>query len=523
MHSEDETEYILAVDHGTSGVKTALVSIYGEVLGWKFRKTPINLAKGGKAEQDPQQWWNAFLETASTLVKKDIVPREKIGAVCVSSQWSVTVPVDRKGNHLMNAISWMDTRGAPYVKKKMGGPIKISGYSLFKILKWIPKTGGGPGLAGKGPVGHILFLKNEKPDIYQKTYKFLEAKDFMNLKLTGKIKATYDSNHLLWSCDIRDLGNVHYIDKLIKILGLDREKLPDMIKATDILGITTKEVTEKIGLVKPVKVIGGSPDLQMAAIGSGAVRDYQAHIYLGTSSWVITHVPMKKTDIFHNMASVPSANPKKYMLATEQESAGNCLTYLRDNFVFYYDEQDKPHKYNELDEIAVQAPAGSDNLIFTPWLYGERTPIEDHKIRGGFHNMSLEHNFDHAVRAVFEGVAYNSNWVLKYVEKFCGRKLDPINIIGGGAMSDVWCQIYADVMNRKIRRVKNPIQANARGAAFVASVGLGHIKFDDIPKYIEYSGIFRPKKDNVKVYKKLFKSFVELYHKNKKIYWKLNS
>ncbi len=136
--------------------------------------------------------------------------------------------------------------------------------------------------------------------------------------------------------------------------------------------------------------------------------------------------------------------------------------------------------------------------------------------------MSLEHTFDQAVRAVFEGVAYNSRWVLQYMEKFCKRKLDPINLIGGGAMSDVWCQIYADVLNRTIRRVKNPIQANARGAAFVASVGLGYMDFSDIPDYIEYTGIFTPNPENVEIYNKLFKAFVEIYNKNKKIYWKLN-
>jgi xylulokinase len=335
--------------------------------------------------------------------------------------------------------------------------------------------------------------------------------------------ASFDSIHLFWLTNIKDLKNVHYEDSLIKYLGLHREKFPDLIKSTDIIGPIKPDVAEIIGVNKDVQVICGSSDLHMAAVGSGAVNDYHAHLYIGTSSWIIAHVPMKKTDVFHNMASVPSANPDRYMVATEQENAGGALNFLRDNFLYYWDDSGKPHEYSELNDVVLSIPPGSDNLIFTPWIYGERTPIEDHTVRGGFHNLSLKHNLDHATRAVFEGVAYNSRWVLQYVEKFCGRKLDPINIIGGGATSDVWCQIFADVMNRTIQRVKNPIQANARGATFVASVGLGFISFDDIPKYIEYSGVFKPNQENRKVYDLLFEQFVKIYEKNKGIYRILNA
>ena len=140
-----------------------------------------------------------------------------------------------------------------------------------------------------------------------------------------------------------------------------------------------------------------------------------------------------------------------------------------------------------------------------------------------FHNLSLIHNLDDAVRAVFEGVAFNSRWVLKYIEKLIKRKMDPISIIGGGAVSDVWCQIFADVFNRTIRRVENPIYSNARGAAYVASVGLGYIKFSDIPQLTKFSKIFTPNPENKRLYDNLFKEFVHIYEKNKNIYRRLNS
>ncbi|MHA1340500.1 MAG: xylulokinase [Promethearchaeota archaeon] len=525
LANKNNLKYIIAIDHGTSGIKAALVSVFGEVVAWEFQKTPIKLFENRGAEQDPNDWWFALKNSIKNLLdkkNKSINPKQIVG-MCVSSQWSCTVPVDQNGEHLMNAISWMDSRGALYVQKTMHGLINISGYSVFKIFRWLPKTGGGPGLSGKGPVGHILFLKNERPEIYNETYKFLDAKDFLNFKLTGRCVASYDSNHLLWVLNIKNLNNIFYEDKLIKILGLDKEKLPNMIRSIDVVGNIKPEIADELGLPRNLKIICGSPDLHTAAIGSGAVEDFHAHIYIGTSSWVISHVPFKKTDIFHNIASVPSANPSKYMVVSEQETAGACLTFLRDNIVFKYSNDDKPHEYSELDEIANKVPAGSSNLIFTPWLFGERTPIEDEHVRGGFHNLSLNHDIDHCVRAVFEGVAFNSKWVFYYVEKFCGKKLDLINLIGGGANSNVWCQIYADILNRTIRKVKDPIQANARGAAFIVAIGLGYLKFEDIPKYITYEKIFKPNPDNRKIYDKIYKAFLSIYKKNRKIYKFLNT
>lgn len=424
----------------------------------------------------------------------------------------------------MNAISWMDSRGAPYIRKILKGLINFSGYGLRNIVKLVKRTGGAPGPAGKDPISHILYLKNERPEIYHQTYKFLDSKDFMNFKLTGKFAATTDSIHLHWITDCQDLKNIHYDPSLLKLYGVDPVKFPDLIKSTDILGPILDDVARAIGVPLNTPIIGGSGDLAAAAIGSGAVRDYESHIYIGTSAFLICHVPFKKTDIFHNIASIPSSNPAKYFVATEQETAGACLTFLRDNILYYHSKDKGPQEYDELDKIAMQIPPGSDGLIFTPWLYGERTPIEDNTVRGGVFNLSLRHNLYHIVRASFEGIAFNARWVLKYVEKFTGKKkLDPINIIGGGAMSDVWCQIYADVLNRTIRRYHDPIRANARGAAFIAAVGLGYLQFDDIPNHIQLEKEFIPNPNNRAVYDKQFQQFVAIYTANAPIYRKLNS
>ncbi|MFX0115031.1 MAG: FGGY-family carbohydrate kinase [Candidatus Hodarchaeota archaeon] len=521
---EKGNKYILAYDHGTSGVKSAIISVYGEVLDFVFEKTPLYLLKGGGAEQNPDEWWAAILSASQRLIDKDLVPVDDIVGVCCSSQWSGTVAVDSDGQHLMNAIIWMDSRGARHIKELLKGFPKVSGYPLLDAIRWLYKSGGAPTLAGKDPIAHILYLKNEQPEIYDQAYKFLECKDFLNLKFTGKLAASFDSIMLYWVTNTRNINNVHYDKSLIKRVKIDGSKLPELKKSIDILGDISNQVADEIGINRNVKVITGSPDLQSAVIGSGAVRDYEGHIYIGTSSWVTCHVPFKKTDIAHNFASLPSAIPGKYFVANEQESAGACLTYLRDNIFFSDDESyfENRAAYQLFDEWVAKAPVGSGQLIFTPWLYGERTPVEDHEIRGGFHNLSLTSKKEHLIRAVFEGVAYNSRWVMQYVEKFIKREMNPLNIIGGGAQSDAWCQIYADVLNRTIRQIQDPIQANARGAAFIASVAMGFITFDKIPESIQVAKVFHPNPKHSKIYDQLFKEFLQIYKRNKAIYHRLN-
>jgi xylulokinase len=160
-------------------------------------------------------------------------------------------------------------------------------------------------------------------------------------------------------------------------------------------------------------------------------------------------------------------------------------------------------------------------VIFTPWLNGERTPVDNPFLRAGIFNLSLRTDISHIIRSAMEGVAFNCKWSLKYVEKFIKRKMDTLNIIGGGAKSDVWCQIFADVMDRTIRKVKDPLGANARGAAFIASVALGEIAFDDIPSLVEYDKTFEPNPAYRKIYDELYDAFLAIYRNNKNLYRRL--
>jgi xylulokinase len=526
MSNKDE-KYILAIDLGTSGSKTAIVSIYGEVVDFDFEEVPLILLPNGGAEQKPDDWWNAIMTTSKRLLARGSVNPDNIVAVVASTQWAGTVAVDREGRPLMNAVIWLDMRGAKYTAVLAGGPLKIAGYDPVKLIKWIRMTGGAPALTGKDPIGHILLIRNEHPEIYRKTYKFFEPKDYINFCLTGKYAASFDSITLHWSTDNRDINNITYNNKLLKLVTLEREMLPDLKRSIDVLGPLRKEVARELGLREDVQVVMGTPDIQAAAIGSGAVRDYEAHAYIGTSSWIVAHTPIKKTDIIHGIASIPSAIPGKYITVNEQETAGAVLTWLRDNFLYHKDDLLKieavPDVYKIFDGIAEKVPPGSNNVIFTPWLNGERTPIEDNYARACIYNLSLDNTREDLIRAFLEGVAFNQRWVLQYLEKFTGRKMNPINLVGGGASSHIWCQIHADILNRTIKQVKDPIQTNARGTAFLASVGLGYLTFEDIPKYIQIKKTFEPNPDNRKLYDDMFAEFLNVYKQNKGIFKRLNS
>ena len=522
----DSKKYILAIDLGTSGPKVALVSTQGEIIDSEFEETRLILLPEGGAEQSPQDWWKAIDKATKRLLMKEFVPNQEIAAVICTGQWSGTVAVNEDGNALANAIIWMDARGAPCINPILGGPLKVQGYALQKILKWIQRTGGAPGTSGKDPTAHILYLKDVHPEIYQRTYKFLEPIDYLGLCLTGHFAASYNSIVTHWLTDNRDITRIRYDKDLIKLVNIDAEKLPELKPTNGILGTLRADIAREWGLQETVQVVMGSPDMHTAAVGSGAVQDYEAHLYIGTSSWLLCHVPYKKTDLTHNMAALPSGIPGRYVLTNEQDCAGVCLQYLRDNIFFYPDQLSSGEKpvnaFRLFDEIAARTPAGSDRLIFTPWLYGERSPVDDKFVRGGFFNQSLSTTREHMVRAVFEGVAYNSRWLLKYVEQFIKRRVEAINIVGGGAKSDIWCQIHADVMDRRICQVKDPILANLRGAALLASAALGYIKYDEISARVPIARVFEPNPEHRKIYNELFNEFIAIYESNQKIYARLN-
>jgi xylulokinase len=523
---------ILAVDLGTSGMKVALITISGKVLGWEAEPVRLLITPDGGAEQSPDEWWTAFLSAAGRLLKRasstkgeqDAGP--KVEAVCCSTQGEGTVPVDKNGQALGNCILWMDMRGAPQLKRQLGGLINIDGASIGKVLRFVRLTGGMPSMTGKDPAGHMLFIRDTQPELYARTYKFLNVLDYLNLRLTGRFVATFDSILTSWVTDNRDPDAVRYHPGLISTLGLDPAKLPEIVACSEVIGTLKPEVADALGLSKDVKVVAGSIDNTAAAIGSGAVHDFATHLYIGTSSWMAAHVPFKKTDVLASLASVPCAVPGRYLLTALQATAGGNLTYLRDNILYHKDEllqeAEVPDIFKVLDQIAERVPAGANGVTYTPWIWGERAPVDDQTVRAGLYNLSLHNTREDIIRAFLEGIAFNTRWLLKPVEKFLGRKVESIHIVGGGAQSDVWCQIFADVMDVEIKQVSDPVYANARGAAWIAAVGLKEIAFSDVPELVEVRRVYTPQSRNRALYDERFYIFKMLYKQMKSIYQRMN-
>ena len=512
--------YALAIDLGTSGPKVALVSDRGEIVGKSTESIDLLLDGSGGAEQDPHAWWRAI--TAATRRTIASSPSTEIIAVSVTSQWSGTVAVDSAGEPLGNAIIWMDSRGAPYLRDLTGsGPIRFEGFGPLRVRRWISTTGGAPSGSGKDPIAHILYLRHEQPDIYRNAAKFLEPKDYLNLRLTGRTVASYDSIALHWLTDNRNPDSVEYDDTLLGYAGLSRDQLPALVHATDVIGGLAETAADELGLMAGTPVIAGTPDVSSAAIGAGTVADHAAHLYIGTSSWLTCHVPYKRTDLFHSIASLPSAVPGRWFAANEQETAGKAIDWLA-SILFPHRPMDDS-VYRELNDIARTVPAGSGGVVFTPWLYGERTPVEDSTLRGGFFNQSLETGRDEMIRAVFEGVAYNTRWLLETVERFTKRRLDPISMIGGGARSDLWAQIHADVLDRTILQRDEPLWVNVRGAGMLAHAALGNIAWAEIDSTVTTAAERIPDAANRSVYDAGYDTFRKIHKASRGIYRHINT
>lgn len=518
---------ILATDLGTSSMKVALITVHGKVLSWESEPIQLFLTPDGGVEQSPHEWWQAFLVCCKRLLAHNLVPASSVIAICCSTQGEGTIPVDREGKPLSNCVLWMDMRGQSDLIHHHKGLFRVNGLRALNVFRWIQKTGGMPSTSGKDPASHMLFIRDHFPEIYAKTYKFLNVLDYLNLCLTGLFTATFDSILTSWVTDNRNPDHIQYDQNLVRISGIEPDKYPDIFPCTAVLGNLKASVASELGLSSSTKVVAGAIDNTAAAIGAGAVEDYLPHLYIGTSSWITAHVPFKKTDILSSMASLPCAVPGRYLLTALQATAGGNLNFLRDKIIYNKDEllQEAavPDVFKYLDQIAARVPAGANGVLYTPWIWGERAPVEDKFLRAGLYNLSLNNSREDIIRAFLEGIALNTRWLLKPVKHFLKKDVDIIHIVGGGAQSDVWCQIFADVLNVQIKQVQDPVYANARGAAWIGAVGMQEIRFSDIPKFVQIKNEYFPLEKNRKIYDQKFEHFLKIYHQMKIVYREMNT
>jgi xylulokinase len=526
-------DLVLGVDLGTGGPKVALVTTDGDLLGHEKEKVDLILLPGGGAEQDPDAWWQAIATATRRLLARDLAPAADIRAICMSSQWGGVVPVDKEGRHLHNAVIWMDARGAAYSQALTSGGVTVpgSGYNARGLREWLTKTGGAPSRSGKDPVGQAQWLRHERPDVYAAAEYLLDVPEYLTMRLTGRAAAGFDTATLRWCSDNRDPSAVRWDAALARRNGLELAKLPELLPPASVVGTLLPEVAAELGLTPAVQVVTGTGDTTAAAVGAGAVEDYAGHLYIGTSAWLSAHVPFKRTDVLRNIASLPAVVPDRYWIATVQDVAGKAIDWLIDHVVYPDDGMlealPRPDDaLARLNALAMSAPPGSNGVVFAPWLNGERTPVDDPYVRGGWFNVSLSTTRADLARSVFEGIALNARWMKDAVERFVRRELPDgfgeLTFIGGGATSALWCQTLADVLGCTIRQAEDPVLANARGAALIAAVGIGALAWEDIPARVRIAETYHPDPGRQAIYTRQYRTFTELYKKNRRLYARHN-
>jgi xylulokinase len=515
--------WILAVDLGTGGPKTGAVTLDGELLAVAHRTVDTTYTDDGGAVQDPAAWWDGIREGIAEVLAQGVAGSDAVG-VGITGQWGSTVPVGANGEAIGPCLLWSDTRGRALAAERMGGPLSIVGYSPGNLVSWLRLTGGAPSPGGADPLGHHLHLATREPELYSRVETLLEPLDYLGMRFTGRRAATQASMILSWLTDNRPRGSGEYQPALIRRSGRDAAKLPELLPTGSVLGGLRSDVASSLDLPEGIPVVAGIPDLHTGYIGSGAVMPYAGHVTISTTAWIGCEVPFKRTDVFHQVASVPGLRAGSYLVANNHETAGVCLQWLRDSVGAGDGLDPAGHAgYERLTALAATAPVGSGGVMFTPWLNGERSPVDDRTLRAAFLNVSMTTERAHLVRAVLEGVAFNARWLLDCVERFIKRPMPVLRILGGGAVSDLWCQIHADILDRRIERVVAPTYANLRGAALFASMSLRNIDLAGAAARVRVDATFDPDPQARAVYKPMYEEYRRLYHRLHSVYERLNA
>jgi len=525
--------WILAIDQGNGGPKVAVVSLEGDVRRTAMRPVSVHIGLDGTATQDASEWWTKLLEAAHEAIDSSGADRAELHAVAITGQWASTIPVGDDGTPSGPVLLWADTRARRLVREVVGGPVNVGGYSPTKVLPFIRTTGGAPAPSGADPTGHSLLLQRSLREVYDRTTVLLEPVDYLGLRFTGRAAATPASMSAWWLTDNRPGAPLGYVDDLVRRTRRDRDRLPELLPTGSVLGPLLPEVGESLGVPAGAPVVCGIPDIHAAIVGSGAVKPYDTHIAISTTSWMSARVPFKRTDVLRSIATIPGLDPAFPIVGNNQETGGAALQWLREQIIAPHDglsgggsgigaeglapEGESP-SYDELLALASRAPAGSEGVLFMPWLNGERSPVDDKHLRGGWLDVSLRTDRAMLVRSVLEGVAYNVRWLFDGYQKFLKQPVPRVRILGGGAQSALWCQIHADVLGVPVEQVADPRHAQLRGVALWARICLGEISLDDVPALVPVAQRFEPSgekayADGYAEYRKLAGTLKGLYHR----------
>ncbi|SFL64449.1 xylulokinase [Halanaerobium salsuginis] len=484
--------YILGLDIGTSAVKALLMDQEGKIAAENSEEYPLFTPNPGWAEQNPIDWWQATQKVIKTLLIENKIDKNKIKAVSFSGQMHSSVFLDQQNKVIRKAILWSDTRTSAECKEiyqKVGGVEKLA------------KLVSNPALEGF-TAPKILWLKNNEPENYQKLAKVLLPKDYIRFMLTGEMGMDISDAAGTLLCDIK---SGKWSQEIIDLLELKRDILPPLLKSITVVGKVSQMAAELTGLAITTKVIAGGADNACGAVGSGIIKPGRVMASLGSSGVVVAQTDQPEADPAGRIHLFNHAVPESYYMMGVMLAAGMSFKWLKESL--FADQLD----YDSLNQKAAAVPAGSEGLIFLPYLYGERTPHADADARGVFFGISGKHQQGHFIRSVMEGVTFGLRDSLELISER-GIEFEEIRLIGGGSQSKLWQQITADIFGYPISLL-NIEQGPAFGAAIIAGVGAGiFVDFASIvEKLVKVVNIIEPIPENVVYYNEKYSIYRKLY------------
>lgn len=489
---------VMGVDIGTTGVRAVIYYADGTAVANQSVEYPLYTPEAAWAEQDPEEIYQATLTVIRRAVQQSQLPPAAITGMCFSSVFHSTIPVDAAGNALHPMLIWADTRSQRYSEK-------IKTDQLANII--YAKTACPP--HPMYPFYKILWFKDQLPDIFASTAKFISIKEYILYRLLGRYlvdksiasgTGLYNVNTLQWDAELLDM------------LGIQEDKLSEVRATTHIERSLKPEIAVSLGLDPQTAVILGAGDGVLSNVGAGAVNPGQITAMIGTSGAirVITDKPQideKCRTWCYNLTD------EHWVLGGAINNGGIALRWLRDKFgesEVCVAKNLSLDAYDILSRYAEKIPAGSEGLILLPFFSGERAPYWNANARASFFGLNLNHGKPHMVRATLEGVIYSMFSVFTALEDFAGSASE-IRVSGSFTRSSLWVQIMADVFGRVISVPGEP-QGSAFGAAALGMYALGLIDdIRDIGKLVPITCRYQPNADNHKHYSQLFALYERIY------------
>jgi xylulokinase len=481
------------------------------VIQSAYQDYPVYYPQTDWAEQDPQEIWRAFAATTRQVIEKSAIDPEEILGVGISAQMFNLLPVDERGRPVTPMLSWLDVRSVRQADRLLSG-----GTPAFLFQK----TGNIP--TAKDVIPKILWLKEERPELWRRTAWLLDCKESLLYQLTGKIAIDWHGASVFF---LFDPLKKTWSEEVCRALGIPVEKLPPAYPCTQVIGEVSPQAAAATGLAAGTPVVICAGDVAVAQSGSGANRAGKAHLCIGTATWVGLSSDVLLNDPAKPFWALHHIDPQKWIIAGEMETGGGALMWFRDALCQEEARQAAAAgipTYELLGQMAASVPPGSEKLLFLPWLSGERAPILDHYARGGFVGLSLGHTKRHMARAVMEGVAFHLRWIVETLERL-GLGIQTIHAIGGGSTSPVWTQMISDVIERPLEVVEHPLEAGAMGAALTVAVGLGiYPNMEAVDEIIRLDHTVEPRLQAQKRYAALYQEYRSIYDALAPIYRRLH-